>query len=149
LSDIWGLAAGLSGLGAATLVAARTKNSSTWARTSLSLLAAVVVAGAVGGVRPVAEDVLFKTDDDYAWRRVREAILKPYPELGPILALNNGRVEHEIRAALLPLVRQGKFDDSSTVDAVAIATQQVFRKRIFPLAIYGASTLGARQLSRF
>jgi hypothetical protein len=136
--DIWRAVVVVCVVGAVGLTAAALKKRSTAARVGLSILAAVVVAGLMGSVRPVIEQALFNLNDDFAWSTVRRHMTSKYPTLGELITLDPA-IEKEFKAALLPVIRKYDAGEPAMFDASAAATGGVIAKHILPVAVSGST----------
>lgn len=123
---------------AAGIVALLTRNRPSRNRSLLAALAAVIVGGAAIAARPAIELHYFNTNDDYAWSQIRAEILKRYPPVGDMFALD-ATIEPDLRKHLVPVFRahRANMGDPSTLQDVAKATMAVFRSKIVPVAVTG------------
>ena len=124
---------------AAGIVALLTRNRPSRNRSLLAALAAVIVGGAAIAARPALELHYFNTNDDYAWSQIRTEILKRYPPVGDMFALDT-TIESDLRKHLVPVFRahRANMGDPSTLQDVAKATMAVFRSKIVPVAVKGS-----------
>lgn len=124
---------------AAGIVAWLTRNRPTRNRSLLAALAAVIVGGAAITARPAIELHYFNTNDDYAWSQIRAEILKHYPPIEDMFALD-ASIEPDLRNRLVPVFREHRANlkDPSSLQDVAKATMTVFRTKIVPVAVKGS-----------
>jgi hypothetical protein len=123
---------------AAGIVALLTRNRPSRNRSLLAALAAVIVGGAAIAARPAIELHYFNTNEDYAWSQIRTEILKHYPPVADMFALD-ATIEPDLRRHLVPVFRAHRANtgDPSTLQDVAKATMAVIRSKIVLVAVKG------------
>lgn len=124
------------------------------ARAPLTLLAALLVGGVMGGAWPWINQALVEAqerENNETWASVRGEIVARYPDMGELMMLSPP-IEEMFKLTLVPVAQKydTSTDKSLLIAGASRASKQAYIKYIFPVVVHGDNAAlnawGAAQL---